>query len=73
MSESRPVTTSVSDDPADRRRFHLRDDEIALAFRQEYGPDNASTTIMKVTVEELRATRAAIDAYLNVHDTFLGT
>lgn len=73
MSDRWPVRASVTDDPADRGRHGLHDDEVALMFRKDYGENNSATDVIRVTVPELRETRAAIDAYLAVHDTFVGT
>lgn len=47
--------------------------DARLCFTQVYDEHQSATTVERVTIAELRQARDAIDAYLSVHDTFLGT
>jgi hypothetical protein len=71
VSDRVPVAFDVTDDPHDS--WNLQPGDVGLRFTKIYNPSNRERETIPLTVAELRQAREAIDAYLAVHDTFLGT
>jgi len=70
VSERVPVAFDVTDDVRDS--WNLQPGDVGLRFTKIYSSHSTERETIPLTVAELRQAREAIDAYLAVHDTFLG-
>jgi hypothetical protein len=71
VSDRVPTTFAVTDDP--HESWNLQPGDVGLRFTKHYSTHNTERETIPLSIEELRQAREAIDAYLAVHDTFLGT
>lgn len=70
MSDRVPITFAVTDDP--HESWNLQPGDVGLRFTKVYSSHNTERETIPLSVAELRQAREAIDAYLSVHETFMG-